>query len=52
MGARSAASPPHVPLTRAEMSEVFVYDIAVVSDYQRQGIGRTLRLLTPSFLFR
>jgi aminoglycoside 3-N-acetyltransferase I len=31
-----------LPLTRAEVSEVFIYDIAVISDYQRQGIGRQL----------
>ena len=26
-------------LTRAEVSEVFIYDIAVVPDWQRQGVG-------------
>ena len=31
-----------LPLTRAEVSEVFVYDIAVVPDWQRQGVGRLL----------
>jgi aminoglycoside 3-N-acetyltransferase I len=31
-----------LPLTRAEVSEVFIYDIAVIPDYQRQGIGRQL----------
>jgi aminoglycoside 3-N-acetyltransferase I len=31
-----------LPLTRAEVSEVFIYDIAVLSDHQRQGIGRQL----------
>jgi aminoglycoside 3-N-acetyltransferase I len=31
-----------LPLTRAEVSEVFIYDIAVVSDWQRQGVGRQL----------
>ncbi|MGZ9190541.1 MAG: GNAT family N-acetyltransferase [Nitrospira sp.] len=31
-----------LPLTRAEVSEVFIYDIAVKPAYQRQGIGRQL----------
>jgi aminoglycoside 3-N-acetyltransferase I len=31
-----------LPLTRAEVSEIFIYDIAVVPDWQRQGIGRQL----------
>jgi aminoglycoside 3-N-acetyltransferase I len=31
-----------LPLTRAEVSEVFIYDIAVVPDWQRQGVGRQL----------
>ena len=31
-----------LPLTAAETSEIFIYDIAVVPDYQRQGIGRQL----------
>ena len=31
-----------LPLTGAEVSEVFIYDIAVVPDYQRRGIGRQL----------
>ena len=29
-------------LTRAEASEIFIYDIAVTPQYQRQGIGRQL----------
>ncbi len=29
-------------MTRAESSEIFIYDIAVRSDHQRQGIGRAL----------
>lgn len=31
-----------LPMTRAEVSELFVYDVAVHEDYQRQGIGRAL----------
>ncbi|WP_052517876.1 GNAT family N-acetyltransferase [Archangium violaceum] len=31
-----------LPMTRAEYSEIFIYDIAVRSDRQRQGIGRRL----------
>jgi len=31
-----------LPLTRIEESEVFIYDIAVMPQYQRQGIGRQL----------
>ena len=31
-----------LPLTRAEVSEVFIYDIAVVADWQRHGVGRQL----------
>ena len=31
-----------LPLTRAEVSEIFIYDLAVLEDYQRQGIGRAL----------
>lgn len=31
-----------LPMTRSESSEVFVYDLAVRSDYQRRGIGRKL----------
>lgn len=31
-----------IPLTVAEASEVFIYDLAVVSEHQRQGIGRQL----------
>jgi aminoglycoside 3-N-acetyltransferase I len=31
-----------LPLTRAEVSEIFIYDIAVEPAYQRQGIGRQL----------
>lgn len=31
-----------LPLTRSEESEVFIYDIAVRPEYQRQGIGRQL----------
>ena len=31
-----------LPLTHAEVSEIFIYDIAVMPDYQRRGIGRQL----------
>jgi aminoglycoside 3-N-acetyltransferase I len=31
-----------LPLTRTESSELFIYDIAVRSDHQRQGVGRRL----------
>ena len=31
-----------LPLTRAELSELFIFDIAVVSDWQRKGVGRLL----------
>ena len=29
-----------LPMTRAERSEMFIYDVAVRPDYQRQGVGR------------
>ena len=29
-------------MTRAQSSEIFIYDIAVRSDHQRKGIGRRL----------
>ncbi len=31
-----------LPMTRAEYSEIFIYDIAVRSEHQRMGIGRRL----------
>jgi len=31
-----------LPMTRAEASEILVYDIAVHADHQRKGIGRQL----------
>lgn len=31
-----------LPMTREEASEVFIYDIAVVPEWQRHGIGRRL----------
>lgn len=31
-----------LPMTRAEASEVFIYDLAVVPEWQRRGIGRRL----------
>jgi aminoglycoside 3-N-acetyltransferase I len=31
-----------LPMTRAELSELFVYDIAVAPSHQRRGIGRRL----------
>ena len=31
-----------LPMTRAEVSEIFIYDIAVRVDRQRQGVGRRL----------
>jgi aminoglycoside 3-N-acetyltransferase I len=31
-----------LPMTRSESSEVFIYDIAVRQDHQRQGVGRQL----------
>ena len=31
-----------IPMTTSESSELFVYDIAVRADVQRQGIGRAL----------
>ena len=31
-----------LPLTHAELSEVFIYDIAVMPEYQRRGVGRRL----------
>jgi aminoglycoside 3-N-acetyltransferase I len=33
-----------LPMTGSSSSEIFIYDIAVRADYQRQGVGR--RLLT------
>jgi aminoglycoside 3-N-acetyltransferase I len=31
-----------LPLTRLEISEVFIYDIAVLPQFQRRGLGREL----------
>jgi len=31
-----------LPLSRSELAEVFIYDIAVVPTHQRHGIGRRL----------
>jgi len=31
-----------LPMTRTESSEVFIYDIAVESEYRRKGVGRLL----------
>lgn len=31
-----------LPMTRAETSEILIYDIAVRGDYQRRGVGRLL----------
>jgi aminoglycoside 3-N-acetyltransferase I len=31
-----------LPMTRSELAELFIYDIAVVPTYQRHGIGRRL----------
>jgi aminoglycoside 3-N-acetyltransferase I len=31
-----------LPMTRSEASEIFIYDIAVRGDRQRQGVGRRL----------
>jgi aminoglycoside 3-N-acetyltransferase I len=31
-----------LPLTRSPMAELFIYDLAVVADRQRMGIGRAL----------
>jgi aminoglycoside 3-N-acetyltransferase I len=31
-----------LPMTRAECSEIFIYDIAVRKDQQRKGVGRRL----------
>ena len=31
-----------LPMTRKQVSEVFIYDLAVRGDRQRQGIGRSL----------
>lgn len=31
-----------LPMTRSESSELFIYDIAVRADHQRQGVGRIL----------
>jgi aminoglycoside 3-N-acetyltransferase I len=31
-----------LPMTRTESSEVFIYDIAVQSEYRRKGVGRRL----------
>lgn len=31
-----------LPMTRTESAEVFIYDVAVRADHQRQGIGRQL----------
>jgi aminoglycoside 3-N-acetyltransferase I len=34
-----------LPMTRAEASEIFIYDIAVRGDHQRKGVGRLLLTL-------
>ncbi|NJN97949.1 MAG: GNAT family N-acetyltransferase, partial [Anaerolineales bacterium] len=31
-----------LPMTRSEAYEVFIFDVAVQNEYQRQGIGRQL----------
>ncbi len=31
-----------LPMTRSESQELFIYDVAVHAEYQRQGIGREL----------
>jgi aminoglycoside 3-N-acetyltransferase I len=31
-----------LPMTRTESSEIFIYDIAVRSEYRRRGVGRRL----------
>jgi aminoglycoside 3-N-acetyltransferase I len=31
-----------LPMTRAQSSELFIYDVAVRADHQRQGVGRRL----------
>jgi aminoglycoside 3-N-acetyltransferase I len=31
-----------LPMTRAQTSELFIYDVAVRVDYQRRGVGRQL----------
>jgi aminoglycoside 3-N-acetyltransferase I len=31
-----------LPMSRVDSSEIFIYDIAVYSDFQRRGIGRLL----------
>ena len=31
-----------LPMTRAETTELFIYDVAVRTDHQRRGIGRQL----------
>ncbi|NAZ87187.1 GNAT family N-acetyltransferase [Kineococcus indalonis] len=31
-----------LPMTRAEVDELFVYDLAVRADWQRRGVGRAL----------
>lgn len=31
-----------LPMTRAEQTEIFIYDVAVRPDYQRRGVGRQL----------
>ena len=36
-----------LPMIQAQASEIFIYDIAVVEEYQRKGIGR--QLLTTLF---
>jgi aminoglycoside 3-N-acetyltransferase I len=31
-----------IPMTRSESTELFIYDVAVRSEYQRRGVGRHL----------
>lgn len=37
-----------LPMTRAECSELFIYDIAIRPDHQRQGVGRMLVFMLRS----
>jgi aminoglycoside 3-N-acetyltransferase I len=30
-----------LPMTRAETTELFIYDVAVHADHQRRGVGRS-----------
>jgi aminoglycoside 3-N-acetyltransferase I len=37
-----------LPMTRSESSEIFIYDLAVLAEYRRMGVGRMLMMALRS----